>query len=130
MRRLNGGAARLRPLAVVAIALVALASAAVVSADRRATHDERRAIAKVVDLPTKCTKARVATVTPEPKWASASWKPHPKDKCAPYARDGVAVLKLKREHWKFLTAGSSFDCPALYRDVPREVADDLGIDCF
>jgi hypothetical protein len=51
-------------LAVAAIALVALAAAAVATADRKATQDERRAIAKVVELPTKCTKARISTVTP------------------------------------------------------------------
>jgi hypothetical protein len=116
-------------IVVASIASTALLAAGLASADRPANHDQRRAIAKVVALPTKCTKARISTVTAEPKWAAASWKPHPTDKCAPYAADGVVVLKLKRDRWKFVTAGSSFDCPDLYRQVPRKVVEDLGIDC-
>jgi hypothetical protein len=116
-------------IALTAVALLALLAVSVAGADRRATRDERRAIAKVLELPRKCTKARIPTVTPEPKWAAASWKPHPAEKCAPYAADGVVVLKYKRNHWKFVTAGSSFDCSDLYRDVPKTVVDDLGIDC-
>ena len=113
---------------MVAIALVALAAAAVASADRRATHSERKEIATVLELPTKCTKARVSTV--DAKWAVASWKPHPHEKCAPYAADGVVVLKHKGNRWKVVTEGSSFGCSYLYRHVPRDVAEDLGIDCY
>jgi hypothetical protein len=119
-----------RAVAAAGVAIIALSAATAATADRRATHDERRAIAKVVQLPTKCTKARISTVTPEPKWASASWKPHPKHKCKPYARDGVAILKLKSNGWKVATVGSSFSCSFLYRHVPRAVAEDLGIDCY
>jgi hypothetical protein len=41
----------------------------------------------------------------------------------------VVVLKHKGNHWKFVTAGSSFNCPDLYSQVPRKVVEDLGIDC-
>ena len=58
-------------------------------ADRRATSDERKAVARAVDLPTKCAKVRISTATAEPKWASAIWTPGPK-KCEPYASNGVA----------------------------------------
>jgi hypothetical protein len=119
----------LRPAALAALALsVVLVAAAV--ADRKPTRDERRAIAKVLDLPAKCAKVRVSTVTAEPKWASVAWKPRPKDKCMPYASDGVAIAKYKNGHWKFVTAGSSFTCGPLYRDVPHDVVKDLGIECF
>jgi hypothetical protein len=121
---------RLSLIAGLSIALLALAGASGAGADRRATKGERRAVAKLVDLPPVCAKVRVSTVTPEPKWASVSWKPRPKDKCEPYARDGVGIAKRKGDRWRFVTAGSSFDCPYLYRHVPREVADDLGLDCY
>jgi hypothetical protein len=121
--KLTGTAA----FAVLALTMLLVAGAA---ADRKPTRDERRAIAKKVDLPAKCAKVRISTVTEDPEWASVSWKPRPKDKCQPYARDGVAVERYKNGHWKFITAGSSFTCHALYRDVPRDVVEDLGIDCY
>jgi hypothetical protein len=71
---------------------------------------------------------RVSTKTNRPKWASVYWRPGPQ-KCEPFARDGVAVLKLKKGRWRFVTAGSDFDCPRLYRDVPRRVAKDLDLPC-
>src|SRR5919197_6690467 len=114
-------------LTAVAIALVALATAAVATADRRATHSERRAIANAIELPTKCTKARISTV--DDRWAAASWKPRPKDKCMPYASNGVVVLNHKVSRWRIVTEGSSFNCSYLYRHVPRAVAQDLRIDC-
>src|SRR5262245_8094893 len=119
----------IRTAVFAAIALLALLVASA-GADRKPTPDERRAIAKVVDLPAKCAKVRISTVTDDPEWASVYWKPHPKDKCMPYARDGVAVERFKKGHWKFITAGSSFTCRELFRDVPRDVVDDLGIDCI
>jgi hypothetical protein len=118
-----------RTAAVAAIALLAVLVASA-GADRKPTRDERRAIAKVVELPAACAKVRISTVTEDPEWASVYWKPHPADKCMPYARDGVAVERYKNGHWKFVTAGSSFTCRQLYRQVPRKVVNDLGIDCY
>ena len=118
---------RMAALAAITLLAVLVASA---GADRKPTRDERRAIAKVVELPAACAKVRISTVTEDPEWASVYWKPHPKDKCMPYARDGVAVERYKNGHWKFITAGSSYRCRDLYRDVPRDVADDLNIDCY
>lgn len=115
-------------LPVLAIA-VALLGAGLASADRKATPDERKAIAKVVELPKACTKARIATVTEAPEWASAEWKPRPADKCSEFAGNGVALLHLKGAKWRFITAGSSFECDSLYEDVPRAVLRDLGVDC-
>jgi hypothetical protein len=113
-------------LAALALTFLLVAGA---GADRKPTRDERRAIAKTVDLPAKCAKVRVSTVTEGAQWASVAWKPRPKEKCLPYASNGVSIVKYRNGHWKFVTAGSSFTCHALYRDVPRDVADDLGIDC-
>jgi hypothetical protein len=120
---------KLTRTALIALALTSLLVSGA-AADRKPTRDERRAIAKVVELPAACAKVRISTVTDDPEWASVYWKPHPKDKCSPYARDGVAVERYKNGRWKFITAGSSYTCRGLYRDVPRDVAKDLGIDCY
>ena len=120
-------------LAVILVtACVALAAAAEVNADRAPTPNERRAIARAMDLPRKCAKIRVSTVAKRPKWASLYWKPAAG--CQPYAADGVALLKKKqregrRARWRFVTAGSDFECRDLYGEVPRPVAEDLGIAC-
>lgn len=121
-----------RPLAFALAAVVAIVGAANVGADRRPTDKEHRAIARAVDLPRKCAKVRISTETERPRWASSSWRSGPG--CQPFASDGVTVLKKKKRgdrpaRWRFVTAGSSFECADLYRDVPRPVAKDLGIDC-
>jgi len=118
------------PRALLAIAAaIALLGVSAASADRRATHDERRAIAKAVDLPKKCIRARISTVTERPKWALWHWVPRA-EKCEPFASDGVSVLKFKNGRWRFVTAGSSFTCAELYRDVPRKVVRDFELDCI
>ena len=113
-------------------AIAVLASGAHVTADRRPTAKEHRAVARAVDLPRKCAKVRISTETERPRWASSSWKPGPG--CQRFAADGVVVLKKRKRgdrpaRWRFVTAGSSFGCAELYRDVPAAVAKDLGIDC-
>ncbi len=118
--------------AILLAAAVALMDAAAADADRAPSPNERRAIARAADLPRKCAKVRVSSVATRPKWASVSWQDAPG--CQPFASDGVAVLKKKqregrRPRWRFVTAGSDFDCPDLYDQVPRAVAEDLGIDC-
>ena len=106
-----------------------LALVATAAADRAPTFDERRDVARAVDLPTKCAKVRISTATPEPKWATALWTPGPK-KCEGYASNGVSVLKVNRNgHWRFVTAGSDFTCSELYRDVPKPIVRDLEIAC-
>jgi hypothetical protein len=121
-----------RSLAIALAAAVTLAGAANVAADRKPTDKEQRAVARAVEVPRKCVKARISTETERPRWASAAWRPGPG--CQRFAFDGVAVLKKKKRgdrpaRWRLVTAGSSFTCGDLYRDVPRRVADDLGIDC-
>ncbi len=43
----------------------------------------------------------------------------------------VAVYRKhgKPRRWRFVTAGSSFDCGPLYKQVPVAVVQDLGITC-
>jgi hypothetical protein len=121
-----------RSLAFALAAALAMVGAANVAADRKPTDKELRAIARAVELPPKCAKVRISTETERPKWASSSWRPGPG--CQRFAFDGVAVLKKKKRgdrpaRWRLVTAGSSFECADLYRDVPRRVAKDLGLDC-
>jgi hypothetical protein len=116
-------------LAPVAVALVAgFLVTAVASADRKPTSKERAQIAAVVQLPPRCARARVSTVTRKPKWASVSWR-NGGGECEPLASNGVTVEKKSHGRWRFVTAGSSFDCKGLYAKVPQVVAQDLKISC-
>jgi hypothetical protein len=119
----------MRTLKFVALSLAALLLAAsVATADRKPTHKERRAIAKVLHLPPRCAAVRVSTVTRKPVWASVAWRNG--RHCMPFAADGVAVSRKTHGRWRFITAGSSFDCGPLYQQVPIAVVQDLGITCI
>jgi hypothetical protein len=116
------------------IALLTLAAAAtffvvgVANADRKPTSKERIQIATIVHLPAKCARVRVSTVTKKPKWGSVSFKSSLSD-CEPLASNGVTVVTKTAGRWRFVTAGSSFDCPGLYAKVPKAISQDLGIKC-
>ena len=113
---------------LVSLATASLAAPAIVHADRKPSHKEKVRIARVVDLPAKCARVRVSTETKKPKWGSVSFRPGPKD-CDPFASNGVTVVRKSVGHWRFVTAGSSFDCSSLYAQVPKNVVADLGISC-
>jgi hypothetical protein len=114
-------------LAIFLIA-VAMIAAGAAQADRKPTGKEHRQIAKAMKLPPRCTRVRVSTVVSNPSWASLSFKPG--RKCERFAADGVAILeKRPGGRWKFVTAGSSFDCGPLYEQVPQTVVQDLRISC-
>ena len=119
----------MRSLALVALVLAAtFAVVGVANAQRKPTSKERIQIATVVHLPAKCARVRVSTETKKPKWGSVSFKPGLSD-CGPLASNGVTVVKKSSGRWRFITAGSSFDCPGLFAKVPQAVARDLGIKC-
>ena len=117
----------MRRLAVVVVVLGLLAMAASAAAQRRPTSEERAAIAKRFDVPAKCLRIRVSTV--DERWARMNFKGRKFEDpdCAPHAADGIVVLRHKRGKWRFVTAGSSFDCPV--PETPPEVAEDLRIPC-
>jgi hypothetical protein len=115
------------PAALTALA-IALLLPAVVHADRKPTMKERAQIATVVHLPAVCARVRVSTETKKPKWGSVSWR-RGGSQCDPLASNGVTIVKKSSGRWRFVTAGSSFDCPGLYAKVPQTVARDLGIKC-
>ena len=108
--------------------VAALLLAGVANAERKPTDKERSQIAAVVQLPSKCARVKVSTVTKKPKWGSVSWRNGGSD-CMPLASNGVTVEKKSHRRWRFVTAGSSFDCPGLYAKVPQSVAKDLKISC-
>jgi hypothetical protein len=115
---------------VIATALtIPLVAAVGAQGDRAANKDEKRAIARKMDTPKRCLKVRVSTKTDRPKWASVRWRLR-KPSCERWAADGVAVLKRKGgNRWRFVIAGSDFECQGLWRQVPRRVARDLDIAC-
>jgi hypothetical protein len=119
----------MRAISLTAVALVAvLLITGVASADRKPTTKERVQIATVVQLPAVCARVRVSTETKKPKWGSVSWRGG-RSQCDPLASNGVTVVKKSSGRWRFITAGSSFDCKELYAKVPRAIAKDLGIKC-
>jgi hypothetical protein len=121
----------MRRYAVVLLAslmAVSLAAPAIVHADRRPGHKEKVRIARVIDLPAKCANVRISTETKKPKWGSVSFRPGAAG-CKQFASNGVTVVRKSVGHWRFVTAGSSFDCSSLYTLVPKNVAVDLGISC-
>jgi hypothetical protein len=115
-------------IVLASLASAALAAPAIVHADRKPSHKEKVRIARVVDLPAKCARVRVSTETKKPKWGSVSFRPGPKS-CNQFASNGVTVVRKVVGHWRFVTAGSSFDCQGLYAKVPKMVAEDLKITC-
>jgi hypothetical protein len=108
---------------VVSLAL-ALSVPAVAQADRPPTRSERLGIAKSMEIPKRCLRIRVSTVNE--RWSRASIR-NLKASCADHVADGIAVFRHRRGAWRFVTAGSSFDCPV--PDVPRRIAKDLKIPC-
>jgi hypothetical protein len=115
-------------LLLTSLAAVTLAIPAIVHANRKPTSKERAQIAAVVQLPSKCARVKISTVTKKPKWSSVSWR-NGGSECMPLASNGVTVEKKSHGRWRFVTAGSSFDCPGLYAKVPQAVARDLKINC-
>jgi hypothetical protein len=116
---------------ILAAVVLALAVTGIAQASRNPTNKEHRAIGKALGWPPRCAAVSISTVTAKPKWASVSWRPGG-PKCKPFAANGVAVFKKKGKprRWRFVTAGSSFDCGPLYTQVPLAVVQDLGITCI
>ena len=94
-------------------------------ADRAPTKQERAGIAKKVGVPARCLRIRVSTVNT--RWASTHVR-NARRSCRRWAADGIAVFKrTKAGGWRFVTAGSAFDCPV--PKVPPRVVEDLRIRC-
>ena len=110
-------------------AVIALFAAGFAQAARKPTAKEKQDIAAVIKLPPQCAKVKVSTASKKPLYASVAFKPGPSE-CDAHASDGVTVVRKKGNRWRFITAGSSFGCDELYREVPQAIARDLKISCF
>jgi hypothetical protein len=115
-------------VAVLLVAALPLLAAAFAQADRKPTSKERAQLAKVLQVPPRCAAVRISTETAKPKWGSVSFNFKGSD-CESFASDGVIVAKKSDGRWRQVVDGSSFDCPSLYKKVPKSVAMDLGITC-
>jgi hypothetical protein len=111
-------------LALAALAAVPLLLPAVAHADRAPTKREHAAVAQKIGVPKRCLRVRISTVNE--RWARANVR-NRKASCAEHAADGIALFKRRAGTWRFVTAGSSFDCPV--PDVPRRIARDLDVPC-
>lgn len=94
-------------------------------ADRAPTKRERSEIAQAIGVPKRCLRTRISTAVK--RRYSASSIRNRRRSCARWAADGVVIFKRRRGHWRFVTSGSSFDCPV--PGIPRKVAKDLDIPC-
>ena len=111
--------------AAFALVLVGVLLPSVALADRAPTKREKAGIARAADVPKRCLSVRVSTVNS--RWASA-YRRNARRDCRDYQADGIAVFKRRKGGgWKFVTAGSSFECPV--PNVPPRVAKDLDIPC-
>ena len=118
----------MRQLTALLLALATcLAVATSADARRKATAKEKRQIAQIFNAPPKCSKVYISTVNE--RWGSYQFD-HRKidvEPCDQVAADGIAIVRKRNGRWRFVTAGSSFECPV--PDVPRRVAKDLRIPC-
>jgi hypothetical protein len=112
-------------LAGLLVAALVVAAPAAADASRKPTRQEARGVAKKMGVPVRCATIRVSTVSE--RWASARIKLADK-RCERWAVDGMAIFKRRRRAWRFVVAGSAFDCPV--RQVPRRVQRDLKIPCM
>ena len=110
---------------LAALAALALLPA-VALADRPPTSHERAGLSNKVGVPGRCLAIRVSTVNP--RWAKTRIRLARKS-CRRWAADGIAVFKRRTGGgWRFVTAGSAFDCPV--PKVPPRVVEDLEIRCY
>jgi hypothetical protein len=109
---------------VAALAVLLLCLPVSAGADRAPTERERADIAKAIGVPKRCLRTRISTVNE--RWSRTTIR-NLKAGCAEHAADGVAIFRRRDGKWRFVTAGSSFDCPV--PDVPRRIAKDLRIPC-
>lgn len=99
-------------------------------AHRRATKAERRAVEAAVvrqgELSTAQAGCQVVTIsTVNQTYASLTWPGKLSRACSRVAANGVIIEHRTGRQWRFVTVGSSFQCPI--KGVPNRVARDLGV---
>ncbi|MEO8968190.1 MAG: hypothetical protein ABI355_11230 [Solirubrobacteraceae bacterium] len=76
--------------------------------------------------PLSCYRVYVSTVGS--RWAVTTYGGSSTKPCIAYAADGVSVTHLVHGRWRFLTAGSAFNCP-IPGHIPAGVRRDLRVFC-
>ena len=115
-----------RSAVLAAVLAASLTLAASAEARRTPTPGERAGVARAVGVPARCLFIRVSSV--DRRYASAVIR-NRKRSCRRWAADGVAVFRKRSQgRWRFVTAGSAFDCPV--PKVPERVVRDLRISCI
>jgi hypothetical protein len=119
-------------ITALVLLLIAVGAPAVAEASRKPTRQEAKSLAKKMgrDVPTRCLRIRISTKSKSLTWAGVRFR-LTDSSCNKWNADGVGVFKRRRSRphgsWRFVTAGSSFDCPV--PKVPSRVAKDLKIPC-
>jgi hypothetical protein len=99
-------------------------------AHRRATKTERRTVLAAIVKQRQLTRSQagcqVVTIsTVNQNYASATWPAKLSRACQRVAANGVIIEHRAKGNWRFVTVGSSFQCPV--KGLPTRVARDLGI---
>ena len=89
-------------------------------AERNAVRTAAIAARDITPAQAPCTRVRISTVNSN--WASLDVPP-PSKACQQYAANGIALLKKRAGHWRFVVDGSSYRCGV--HQVPGRVLDDL-----
>jgi glucose/arabinose dehydrogenase len=114
----------------IALLMALMLVPATALAHRRATKTERRtilaAIVKQRQLTQPQAACQVVTIsTVNQSYASATWPAKLSKACQRVAANGVIIEHRTKGRWRFVTVGSSFQCPV--KGLPTRVARDLGI---
>lgn len=117
-----------RLLVVLLVGMVLIPAAAL--AHQRATRAQRAAILAAVVRQDELSRAQancqVVTIsTVNRDYAALTWPSRLSHACLRVAANGVIIEHRTPHGWKFVTVGSSFQCPV--KAVPTPVARDLGI---
>jgi hypothetical protein len=113
---------------VLLMALMVVPAAAL--AHRPATKAERTTILAAIVRQRQLTRAQagcqVVTIsTVNHNYASATWPAKLSKACQRVAANGVIIEHRTSGRWRFVTVGSSFQCPI--KGVPTRVARDLRV---
>jgi len=76
--------------------------------------------------PLGCYRVHVSTVGST--WAATTYGGATSRPCITYVADGVSVTHYVRGRWRFVTAGSAFNCP-IPGHIPTPVQRDLRLFC-
>jgi hypothetical protein len=120
---------RAKSISIAALMALSLVPAAAL-AHRRATKSERHAVLNAIvhqhQLSGSQAACQVVTIsTVNQSYASATWPARLSKACQRVAANGVIIEHRKHGRWRFVSVGSSFQCPI--RGVPTRVARDLGV---